>query len=109
MEKARPIAHEAGHPGPLVYIYIALVLAVVTAVEVAIIYSPLGRAAIIGILFLLSAGKFAMVIMFFMHLRYDNRIFSIFFLGGLALATAILAALLALFTASPATPGIFPA
>ena len=68
MEEAKPMVHERENPGPLVYIYVALVLAVVTAVEAGVIYSPLGRAVLIGILFLLSAGKFAKVVMFFMHL-----------------------------------------
>ena len=70
---------------------------VVTAVEVAIIYTPLGRAAMLGILFLLSAGKFSLVAMFFMHLRYDHRLFSVFFVGGMILAIIVLTLLLTLF------------
>jgi caa(3)-type oxidase subunit IV len=89
--------HEQAHPGPAVYVYVALVLAVVTAIEVAVIYQSLAQALMVGILFLLSAGKFALVAMFFMHLRYDARIFSVFFIGGLMLATAVLTALLTLF------------
>ena len=49
------------------------------------------------ILLTLSAIKFAMVAMFFMHLKFDNRLFSSFFVGGLLLAGGLLIALLALF------------
>ena len=89
--------HEAQHPGAAVYVFVALVLAVVTAVELIVIYTSLSRLIMVTLLLLLSAGKFYTVAMFFMHLRYDNRLFSIIFGGGLALTAAILTALFALF------------
>ena len=52
---------------------------------------------IIPILVVLSAAKFALVAMFYMHLRYDAKLFSGLFVGGLVLAVAIGLALLGLF------------
>jgi cytochrome c oxidase subunit 4 len=46
----------------------------------------------------LSATKFALVAMFYMHLRYDARLFSGLFVGGLALALTVFLAVLSLFT-----------
>ena len=45
----------------------------------------------------LSVVKFALVAMFFMHLKFDHRLFSTMFVVGVLLATGILIALLALF------------
>ncbi len=78
---------------------IALVLAVVTAVEVGIIYTDMARAALYLVLFILSAFKFTLVVMFFMHLRFDAPLFSVLFTGGLTLAASVMIALLALFGA----------
>jgi cytochrome c oxidase subunit 4 len=88
---------EAHHPGAGVYIWVAAILAVVTLVELLIIYMPIGRAVMITILLALSAAKFYTVAMFFMHLRYDDKLFSIIFGGGIALTIGILTALFALF------------
>ena len=90
--------HEQSHPQPLLYIKIAIILAVITAIEVAVYYVPSLSDALIPILLVLSALKFAMVAMWFMHLKFDNRLFSWFFAGGVLLAGLVLIALLALFT-----------
>ena len=52
---------------------------------------------IIPVLAVLSTVKFAMVAMFYMHLRYDSRLFSSLFVGGLALAFSVVFALIGLF------------
>ena len=85
-----------GHPSPLTYFKIAMILVVITAVEVGIFYvEALGR-GIIPILTVLSIGKFALVGMFYMHLKYDARLFVSFFVGGLVLAVSVVFALLVL-------------
>ena len=74
-----------------------MILSGITAIEVAIFYVTwLGR-GIIPILAILSIVKFALVGMFYMHLRYDARIFTTFFVGGIALALAVVFALIGLF------------
>ena len=86
-----------GHPTPLTYFKVAMTLSVITALEVAIFYvEDLGK-GIIPILTVLSTAKFAMVAMFYMHLKYDSRLFSTFFVAGLILAVLVVFAVLALF------------
>ena len=81
----------------MTYFKVAMALSVITAIEVAIFYvEDLGH-GIIPILVILSAGKFALVAMFYMHLKYDAKLFSGFFIGGLILATTVGIALLGLF------------
>lgn len=90
------VAHgERPHPGPLEYVQIGLALAIVTAVEVAAYYIDALEGVLVPILLVLSALKFSLVALWFMHLRFDNRLFSTFFVGGLALALAIFVVVLA--------------
>ena len=90
-------AVHTGHPTPLTYFKVAITLSVITAIEVGIFYiEDLGK-GIIPILAVLSAVKFTLVAMFYMHLRYDSRLFSGLFAGGLVLAFSVSFAILALF------------
>ncbi len=93
--------HESAHPGPGTYIAIAVVLSAVTAIEVTAYYiTGLRNSGIfVPILLAFSALKFALVAMFFMHLKFDGRLFSWFFVGGLGLGAAVLIALMALLRA----------
>ena len=85
------------HPTDAKYIIIALILAAVTAVEVAISYtSSLGDAAN-ALLLILAAVKFSMVAMFFMHLRFDNRVLRRLFVTGIILAGFVFLVVLFLF------------
>ena len=94
-------AHDAqhAHPGSAESIRIAIILAVITAVEVALYYVPLESYIIVPILFILSIGKFILVAAYFMHLKFDNRIFTTFFIGGLVMTVAAFIAVLAMFRA----------
>ena len=87
----------SGHPTPFTYFKVAMILSAITAVEVGVFYiEGLGH-AIIPILVVLSVAKFALVVMFYMHLRYEARLFSGLFLAGLFLAFGVVMALVALF------------
>ena len=92
-----PAHKERAHPTPAKYVAIAVILAVVTIVEVAIVYMDFLGGFIGPVLAVLSAAKFAIVVMFFMHLRFDSRLFSTIFVTGLLLATGVVIVLLALF------------
>ena len=84
------LAHGAeGHPSPSAYVTVGLILAVITVVEVAIYYVDMVEGALIAILLALSAMKFVLVVLWFMHLRFDNRLFSVFFAGALLLVVAL--------------------
>ena len=90
-------AVHTGHPTPRTYFIVAMILSGITAVEVAVFYVTWLGHGIIPVLAILSTVKFAMVAMFYMHLRYDARIFSTFFVGGIALALAVVFSLIGLF------------
>ena len=76
------------HPSAREYVRIFLILVVLTALEVAAVYSHLGK-WLIPTLFVLAATKFALVVLWFMHLKFDDRRFSRFFLMGLAGAVTL--------------------
>ena len=95
--ETRRTATEHAHPQPLEYIKIAVVLSIITAIEVAIVDTPFMRPIIVPSLLILSALKFSMVVMWYMHLKFDDRLFSGLFVSMLSLAAVVLLALLALF------------
>jgi cytochrome c oxidase subunit 4 len=102
LETAAEAAEETEeHATPATYIQVALVLAVMTALEVSAFYLPVNLRppvwALLIVLMLLSACKFSIVAQFFMHLRYDHRIYAGCFVGGLIVASGTTFALLALF------------
>lgn len=84
------------HPTDIHYVVIALVLAIVTALEVAASYVELG-AFFLPILLALMAIKFIVVVRIFMHLKFDSPIFSWMFFTGLILAIGVYAVALLTF------------
>jgi cytochrome c oxidase subunit IV len=78
------------------YIIIAVVLAVITALEVTLSYLDVGW-IFIPALILMMIAKFVIVVSFFMHLRFDHRLFSFLFYLGIFLAVTVYAAALATF------------
>jgi cytochrome c oxidase subunit 4 len=86
------------------YIQIAMILAVITGVEVVLVYLPIVKWFVVTALVLLSAVKFMFVIFFFMHLRWDKVFCTILFFIGLVLAAGTMWALLHLFGADASKP-----
>jgi cytochrome c oxidase subunit 4 len=76
------------HPSDSKYFQIALILGVLTALEVATYYVDIGP-ALIPTLMVMMVAKFFFVAAWFMHLRFDNSLFTKFFVGGLILAVAV--------------------
>jgi cytochrome c oxidase subunit 4 len=91
----------AGHASVGFYWAIGGVLTIITAVEVAIFYIPALEGILVPLLLLLSAGKFVLVVMFFMHLKYDSKVFSGVFLAGFVLAAFMTVALIVLYKVLP--------
>ena len=91
--------HHPAHPTPLTYLKIAAILGVVTAVEVALFYVEALSSLLLPMFLVLSAVKFMLVAMFYMHLRFESSLFSWFFVGALLLAVSVLLALMGLFGA----------
>lgn len=88
---AQPRAVHARHPSPREYVRIAMILAIVTAAEVAIYYIDWVRdnGLLIPLLFLFSLVKFSLVVLWFMHLKFDSRTYARFFVMGLAGAVTL--------------------
>jgi len=89
-------------PGPAhastgTYLAIAAILTILTLTEVGVFYVPAFHPVLAPTLLLLSAVKFTLVVMFYMHLRYDHKLFTGVFLLPLLIATGVIAALLFLF------------
>ncbi|HZD79087.1 MAG TPA: cytochrome C oxidase subunit IV family protein [Actinomycetota bacterium] len=91
--------HTVRHPSPKEYIRIALILGVVTAGEVTVYYVESVRSMLIPLLFLFAAVKFSLVVLWFMHLRFDSRTYARFFMMGLAGAVTLFIIVLLTFSA----------
>jgi cytochrome c oxidase subunit 4 len=88
--------HVGHHPTPAEYVRIALILALLTALEVSTYYFEFGRAGI-PLLIGLMIIKFIMVASFFMHLRYDTKLFGRFLYTGLGFALVLYSATYLIF------------
>ncbi len=87
------------HPGPRQYVLVAVVLAIATAFEVGLYYLDLPHALFVGMLLFFAALKFSLVVLWFMHLRFDSAIFRRLFVAGLILAITVYMIVLVIFGA----------
>jgi cytochrome c oxidase subunit 4 len=97
---------EHSHPTAAVYAKVGLVLFVLTALEVGLYEITYGEHAgafagnikpfFVPMLLLLSAAKFALVAMFYMHLKQDSKLFSGIFVFPLIIATIIIVSMMIL-------------
>jgi cytochrome c oxidase subunit 4 len=92
--RARTRTH---HPSTKEYVRIAVILGLVTAAEVAIYYVESIRDLLIPLLFLFALIKFSLVVLWFMHLRFDSRTYARFFVMGLAGAITLFLVMLLIF------------
>jgi cytochrome c oxidase subunit 4 len=86
------------HPTEAKYVQIALILAAITAAEVASFYfdDELGDFMVPALIVMMIA-KFSMVAMWFMHLKFDSRLFSRLFITGIIVAVSVYIAALSTF------------
>jgi cytochrome c oxidase subunit 4 len=101
-----PSAHDHDHEESkfAIYVQIAMLLAVITGVEIIGVYLPFAKWFIVSALVILSAVKFLFVIFYFMHLRWDKPFCTILFFIGLVLAGGTVWALLLIFGAENSKP-----
>lgn len=90
---------EQTHPSVKQYVTIAVVLAVLTAIEVGIYYVEALKGILVPALLVLAVVKFALVVLWFMHLKFESRLFMRLFVTGLVLALTLFAVVLATFFA----------
>jgi cytochrome c oxidase subunit IV len=88
-------AHGHQHPTDRQYVVVAVILGVITALEVATYFiEDLSTTALVISLFPMMTAKFAIVCGWFMHLRYDNPLFRRVFVFGLILAVVVYAGIM---------------
>lgn len=97
---------EHTHPSAGVYAKVGLILFVLTALEVGLYEITYGSHAgpsaealkpfFVPLLLLLSAAKFALVAMFYMHLKQDHKLFTGVFVFPLIIATVVIVSLIIL-------------
>ncbi len=78
------------------YIKIAVILALITALEVSTYYVDFGPLFMPALLIMMVV-KFVMVVSYFMHLKFDSKMFSFLFYTGLGLALFVYITALATF------------
>ncbi len=99
-------ADHHSHPSASFYVWIGVILAVVTGVEVAIFYIEAMDPYEAPLLVLLSAAKVVLVIMFFMHLKMEPRFLTWVFMAGVVLATFMVGALMVIYHVLPRFGGL---
>lgn len=93
---AAPDQSHRVHASVWTYVTIAIILTVVTALEFAVIYIRALTPILVPLLLVMSAGKFALVVLFFMHLRYDKPLLTTLFAAPLLIALIIVVAMMTL-------------
>ena len=86
----------AEHKSTGYYIVVALILAGLTALETSTYWVDFGPLFMPALLIMMTI-KFFMVVLLFMHLKFDNRLFSVLFYAGLFLAVFVYIVALATF------------
>src|SRR5438046_9323781 len=67
------------HPTADVYLRVGAVLVILTVLEVGVFYVPAFHPVLVPVLLVLSAAKFTLVVMFYMHLKADSKFFTFLF------------------------------
>jgi len=107
--ESREVMHDQHtHPTAKTYIGIGVILAVLTAIEFALYYFEVwgwvARGIAMPSLVFLSTIKFILVVMFYMHLKFDSRVYTGVFLFPLALGTLVIISLIILYRLLPHIP-----
>ncbi len=84
---------EPGHASIRTYVRVAVILSIITALEFGVIYMRRLTPIVVPLLLVMSAAKFALVALFFMHLRYEGRALSALFVGPILIAMGLVMAL----------------
>jgi cytochrome c oxidase subunit IV len=96
-------AHD--HPSEFQYVKVAIFLAIVTALEVAVVYISALESLIVPVLGVMMVVKFVAVAGYFMHLKFDSKVFRRFFVLGIILAIAIFGIVVWNLTLADRLPG----
>jgi cytochrome c oxidase subunit IV len=98
----QPDASEPAHVGIKTYLVVALILGIVTAMEVISVESSIIPVnLVLPFLLVLTVVKFFLVVLFYMHLKMDHAIFGRVFYGPLFLAVLVVVGMILLFHVLP--------
>jgi cytochrome c oxidase subunit 4 len=94
---SQPVVHDAQHadqhghehPSQKQYIQIAILLAVITGIEVLIYYIEAIADFLVPALLILSLIKFVIVVGYFMHLKFDSKMLTWMFVFGMIISVAV--------------------
>lgn len=96
-DTAQSVAAQREHPATSIYITVAVALIILTGLELTVFYVQLLQPVLVPLLIILAIAKFSLVAMFYMHLHYDSKVFTTFFVFPLLLAVTLAISLLLLF------------
>ena len=85
------------HPTTRQYWEIAVILAIITAAEVAVTYIDALDGVVVPVLLVMAVAKFWLVVAFFMHLRFDKPLYRNLFLIGIVATPLLFGAVLFTF------------
>ena len=101
---AAPSGHALEQSKFELFVEIAMLLVVITGIEIITVYLPFAKGLLVGALVAASVVKFLFVIFIFMHLRWDQAFCTVLFFIGLILAGGTMWALVQLFGAAASVP-----
>jgi len=85
------------YPEPSTYVKLAVFLAIFTMIEVATYYVNAPVLLITLVLLFLMAVKFILVVGYYMHLKFDARLLTLIFAGGLSVGLSVMLVMIALY------------
>jgi cytochrome c oxidase subunit 4 len=93
----RPSAEHEAPTRALTYVIVAVILTVLTAMEVLVYNLQPLQPVLVPVLVVLMIAKFALVAMFYMHLKFDDWLYTGVFLMLVGFAAAVTISLALLF------------
>lgn len=97
-------AHDPEENRFQIYVQIAMLLAVITGIEIVTIFLPFAYGLLFSVLVVFSVAKFLLVIFYYMHLRWDRLFCTCLFGLGLVMAAGTAAALHGIFKVKDSIP-----
>jgi caa(3)-type oxidase subunit IV len=97
MSNGTHLEQEHAHISNSVYLIVGGFLIVLTAMEITVAYIHALRPVMVPILVILAIAKFALIAMFFMHLRYEKWALNTMFVFPLTIALGVFLSLMGLF------------
>jgi cytochrome c oxidase subunit 4 len=94
---SQPVSHHAHElPDPATYLKLAVILGIFTIVETATYYIHISEFIITIALLIFMTCKFVIVVGYYMHLKFENRLLPAIFTVGICVSLAGMLAMIAM-------------